>query len=199
MKNFPDKPRSGCCLRFAGAVAALTLLMSMPAAAQQYSAENADQGPVDLLATIQDNASNDSDKITYGVTDNSSAAAITSIDDAVNSVTELPVLEVPATSEPTQPSAMAQTATDGTAVMVTGDVGEAPADDSGAPETQGVTGEIGAPAAVADGNAASTGASLQKSSAPVFGIANIGVETETGLSVTIWRNTTADRAARPGQ
>ena len=196
MKNFPDKPRSGCCLRFAGAVAALTLLMSMPAAAQQYSAENADQGPVDLLATIQDNASNDSDEITYGVTDNSSAAAITSIDDAVNSVTELPVLEVPATSEPTQPDAMAQTATDGTAVMVTGDDGEAPADDSGAPETQGVTGEIGAPAAVADGNAASTGASLQKSSAPVFGIANIGVETETGLSATIWRNTTADRAAR---
>ena len=196
MKNFPDKPRSGCCLRFAGAVAALTLLMSMPAAAQQYSAENADQGPVDLLATIQDNASNDSDEITYGVTDNSSAAAITSIDDAVNSVTELPVLEVPATSEPTQPGAMAQTATDGTAVMVTGDDGEAPADDSGAPETQGVTGEIGAPAAVADGNAASTGASLQKSSAPVFGIANIGVETETGLSATIWRNTTADRAAR---
>ena len=195
MKNFPDKPRSGCCLRFAGAVA-LTLLMSMPAAAQQYSAENADQGPVDLLATIQDNASNDSDEITYGVTDNSSAAAITSIDDAVNSVTELPVLEVPATSEPTQPGAMAQTATDGTAVMVTGDDGEAPADDSGAPETQGVTGEIGAPAAVADGNAASTGASLQKSSAPVFGIANIGVETETGLSATIWRNTTADRAAR---
>ena len=196
MKNFPDKPRSGCCLRFAGAVAALTLLMSMPAAAQQYSAENADQGPVDLLATIQDNASNDSDEITYGVTDNSSAAAITSIDDAVNSVTELPVLEVPATSEPTQPGAMAQTATDDTAVMVTGDDGEAPADDSGAPETQGVTGEIGAPAAVADGNAASTGASLQKSSAPVFGIANIGVETETGLSATIWRNTTADRAAR---
>ena len=196
MKNFPDKPRSGCCLRFAGAVAALTLLMSMPAAAQQYSAENADQGPVDLLATIQDNASNDSDEITYGVTDNSSAAAITSIDDAVNSVTELPVLEVPATSEPTQPGAMAQTATDGTAVMVTGDDGEAPADDSGAPETQGFTGEIGAPAAVADGNAASTGASLQKSSAPVFGIANIGVETETGLSATIWRNTTADRAAR---
>ena len=68
---------------------ALTLLMSMPAAAQQYSAENADQGPVDLLATIQDNASNDSDEITYGVTDNSSAAVITSIDDAVNSVTEL--------------------------------------------------------------------------------------------------------------
>ena len=196
MKNFPDKPRSGCCLRFAGAVAALTLLMSMPAAAQQYSAENADQGPVDLLATIQDNASNDSDEITYGVTDNSSAAAITSIDDAVNSVTELPVLEVPATSEPTQPGAMAQTATDDTAVMVTGDDGEAPADDSSAPETQGVTGEIGTPAAVADGNAASTGASLQKSSAPVFGIANIGVETETGLSATIWRNTTADRAAR---
>ena len=196
MKNFPDKLRSGCRLRFAGAATALTLLMSMPAAAQQYSAENADQGPVDLLATIQDNASNDSDEITYGVTDNSSAAAITSIDDAVNSVTELPVLEVPATSEPTQPGAMAQTATDGTAVMVTGDDGEAPADDSGAPETQGVTGEIGAPAAVADGNAASTGASLQKSSTPVFGIANIGVETETGLSATIWRNTTADRAAR---
>ena len=59
----------------------------------------------------------------------------------------------------------------------------------------GVTSEIGT-AAVADGNAASTGASLQKSSAPVFGIANIGVETETGLSATIWRNTTADRAAR---
>ena len=115
MTNFPNKPLSNRNLRFAGVVTGLTLLLAVPASAQRFSADTADQGPVDLLATIQDNRSTDSDEITYNAADNGStgsAGSISSIDDAVNSVTELPVLEVPATSEPTQPATLAETAAD---------------------------------------------------------------------------------------
>jgi len=189
MTNFPGKPLSSCHLRLAGAVAGLALFLSVPVMAQQFSADTADQGPVDLLATIQDNRSTGSDEITYDAADtgsSGSAGSITSIDDAVKSVTELPVLEVPATSEPTQPATIAETAASGTAT---------------APASQGVTlditqegtGDTGA--ASSDSSLTGSGASLQKSSAPVFGIANIGIETDAGLNATIWRDTSASRAA----
>ena len=61
MTNFPGKPLSSCHLRLAGAVAGLALFFSVPVTAQQFSADTADQGPVDLLATIQDNRSTGSD------------------------------------------------------------------------------------------------------------------------------------------
>ena len=85
MTNFPGKPLSSCHLRFAGAVAGLALFLSVPVTAQQFFADTADQGPVDLLATIQDNRSTDSDEITYDAADtgsSGSAGSITSIDDA---------------------------------------------------------------------------------------------------------------------
>ena len=113
MTNFPNKHFSSCNLRLAGAVAGLTLLLSVPAAAQRFSTETSDQGPVDLLATIQDNRSTDSDEITYDASDNGlsgSAGSISSIDDAVNSVTELPVLEVPAGTSSTGSSVTELTA-----------------------------------------------------------------------------------------
>ena len=199
MTNFPDKSRSGRWSRHAGAIAGLALLVSAPAVAQQYSADAADQAPVDLLATIQDNRSSNTDDITYGAADNASSGSITSIDDAVNSVTQLPVLEVPATSEPTQSTTLIETADDNT----TGDTAAdsdgssaAGADIATAPASQGVTGDAGLAESSQSGSQAGAGASLQKSSAPVFGIANIGVETEAGLNVTIWRDTMADRVAR---
>ena len=98
MTNFPGKLLSSCYLGLAGAVAGLALFLSVPVTAQQFSADTADQGPVDLLATIKDNRSTDSDEINYDATDtvsSGSTGTITSIDDAVKSVTELPVLEVP--------------------------------------------------------------------------------------------------------
>ena len=212
MTNFPNKHFSSCNLRLAGAVAGLTLLLSVPAAAQRFSTETSDQGPVDLLATIQDNRSTDSDEITYDASDNGlsgSAGSISSIDDAVNSVTELPVLEVPATSEPTQPATLAQTATDASTTADGDGSGTAASGTPAAPASPGVTldttpegtgdtgtgdtGDTGT--ASSDSSLTSSGASLQKSSAPVFGIANIGIETAAGLNVTIWRDTSADRAA----
>ncbi|MCH1475598.1 MAG: hypothetical protein L7W94_07990 [Alphaproteobacteria bacterium] len=217
MTNFPNKHLSSCNLRLAGVVAGLTLLLSVPAAAQRFSTETSDQGPVDLLATIQDNRSTDSDEITYDASDNGlsgSAGSISSIDDAVNSVTELPVLEVPATSEPTQPATLAQTATDASTTADGDGSGTAASGTPAAPASPGLTldttpegtGDTGTGAtgtgdtgdtstASSDSSLTSSGASLQKSSAPVFGIANIGIETAAGLNVTIWRDTSADRAA----
>ena len=207
MTNFPNNHFSSCNLRLAGAVAGLTLLLSVPAAAQRFSTETSDQGPVDLLATIQDNRSTDSDEITYDASDNGlsgSAGSISSIDDAVNSVTELPVLEVPATSEPTQPATLAQTATDASTTADGDSSGTAASGTPAAPASPGVTldttpegtGDTGdSGTASSDSSLTSSGASLQKSSAPVFGIANIGIETAAGLNVTIWRDTSADRAA----
>ena len=198
MTNFPNNTPSSCNLRLAGAVAGLTLLLSVPAAAQQFSADAADQRPVDLLATIQDNRSADSDEITYDAADNGSsgsAASITSIDDAVKSVTELPVLEVPATSEPTQPATFAETADGDSSSTVASGVATAPASQGVTVDiTQESTGDTGT--ASSGGTLTGSGASLQKSSAPVFSIANIGVETDAGLGVTIWRDTSADRATR---
>jgi len=213
MTNFPNNTLSSRNLRLAGAVAGLTLLLSVPVAAQQFSADAADQGPVDLLATIQDNRSTDSDEITYDAADSGSsgsAASITSIDDAVKSVTELPVLEVPATSEPTQPATFADTAESGSSGTAASGVATAPASQGVTVDiTQESTGDTGpaspgpaSPGTASSGTASSgsgltgSGASLQKSSAPVFSIANIGIETDAGLSATIWRDTTADRAAR---
>ena len=209
MTNFPNKHFSSCNLRLASVVAGLTLLLSVPAAAQRFSTETSDQGPVDLLATIQDNRSTDSDEITYDASDNGlsgSAGSISSIDDAVNSVTELPVLEVPATSEPTQPATLAQTATDASTTADGDSSGTAATGTPAAPASPGVTldttpegtgdtgtGDTGT--ASSDSSLTSSGASLQKSSAPVFGIANIGIETAADLNVTIWRDTSADRAA----
>ena len=79
MTNFPNKPLSSRNLRFAGVVAGLTLLLAVPASAQRFSADTADQGPVDLLATIQDNRSTDSDEITYNAADNGSTGSAGSI------------------------------------------------------------------------------------------------------------------------
>ena len=63
MKNFPDNLRSGRGFVRAGAAVGLVALLAVPAAAQQYpSTATGDEpapvqpGPVDLLATIQDNA-----------------------------------------------------------------------------------------------------------------------------------------------
>ena len=204
MTNFPNKPLSSRNLRFAGVVAGLTLLLAVPASAQRFSADTADQGPVDLLATIQDNRSTDSDEITYNAADNGStgsAGSISSIDDAVNSVTELPVLEVPATSEPTQPATLAETAADTSTTAEDASSGTAASGTSTAPAgqsatlavTQEGTGDTGT--ASSDSPLTSSGASLQKSSTPVFGIANIGIDTAAGLTATIWRDTSADRAA----
>ena len=204
MTNFPGKPLSSCHLRLAGAVAGLALFLSVPVTAQQFSADTADQGPVDLLATIQDNRSTGSDEITYDAADtgsSGSAGSITSIDDAVNSVTELPVLEVPATSEPTQPATLAETAADASTTAEGDGSGTAASGAATAPASQGVTlditqegaGDTGA--ASSDSSLTGSGASLQKSSAPVFGIANIGIETDAGLNATIWRDTSASRAA----
>ena len=100
MTNFPGKPLSSCHLRLAGAVAGLALILSVPVTAQQFSADTADQGPVDLLATIQDNRSTGSDEITYDAADtgsSGSAGSITSIDDAVNSAVSYTHLTLPTT------------------------------------------------------------------------------------------------------
>ena len=145
MTNFPGKPLSSCHLRLAGAVAGLALFLSVPVTAQQFSADTADQGPVDLLATIQDNRSTGSDEITYDAADtgsSGSAGSITSIDDAVKSVTELPVLEVPATSEPTQPATIAETAADASTTAEGDSSGTAASGTATAPASQGVTLDI---------------------------------------------------------
>ena len=79
MTNFPGKPLSSCHFRLAGAVAGLALFLSVPVTAQQFSADTADQGPVDLLATIQDNRSTGSDEITYDAADTGSPSSAGSI------------------------------------------------------------------------------------------------------------------------
>ena len=66
MTNFPGKPLSSCHFRLAGAFSGLALFLSVPVTAQQFSADTADQGPVDLLATIQDNRSTSSDDTASG-------------------------------------------------------------------------------------------------------------------------------------
>ena len=123
----------------------LTLFLSLPVMAQQFSADIADQGPVNLLATIQDNRSTDSDEITYDAADNGSSGSvgsITSIDDAVKLVTELPVLEVPATGEPTQPATLAETAADASTTAEGDSSGTAASGTATAPASQGVTLDI---------------------------------------------------------
>ena len=204
MINFPGKLLPGCHLWLARAVAGLALFLSVPVTAQQFSVETANQGPVDLLATIQNNRGTDSDEITYDATDNGSSGSdgsITSIEDAVKSVTELPVLEVPATSEPAQPATPAETAADVSTTAEGDSSGTAALGTATAPASQGVarditqegSGDTGA--AFSENSLTGSGAILQKSSAPVFGIANIGIETDAGLNATIWRDTLADRAA----
>ena len=116
MKNFPDNPRRGSLAGLAGAGIGLMALLAMPATAQQYpstASGDADQqlaqpGPVDLLATIQDNTSGDgNDDITFSLDNSATLQGLTpvvptinTIEEAVDSVTELPVQMVPATSEP---------------------------------------------------------------------------------------------------
>ena len=121
MKNFPGNLRSGRGFVRAGAAVGLVALLVVPAAAQQYpSTATGDEpapvqpGPVDLLATIQDNATADgNDDITFSLNNSATlqgitppAPTISSIDEAVESVTELPVQMVPATSEPTPSAAL---------------------------------------------------------------------------------------------
>ena len=133
---------SSCHRWLTRAVAGLALFLSVPVTAQQFSVETANQGPVDLLATIQDNRGTDSDEITYDATDNGSSGSggsITSIDDAVKSVTELPVFEVPATSEPAQPATPTETAADVSTTAEGDSSGTAASGTATAPASQGVT------------------------------------------------------------
>ena len=158
----------------------LALFLSVPVTAQQFSADTADQGPVDLLATIQDNRSTGSDEIP--MTRQTPARQAQPVRShrlmMVKSVTELPVLEVPATSEPTQPATIAETAADASTTAEGDSSGTAASGTAAAPASQGVTLDI-TQEGTGDTGAASrqqpdrSGASLQKSSAPVFGIANI--------------------------
>ena len=230
MKNFPGNPRPGIRFGLVGAGIGLVSLMAMPVAAQQYPSTATDtnpapaqQGPVDLLATIQDNASGGgNDDITFSLDNSATLQGITpvvpnvsSIDEAVKSVTELPVQMVPATSEPTpsvtfvQPdeSAPAGVATiesdtagdvtaTGNAAVIAPSVAPAAAEpaiaeptvaeSTAAPASQGVS--------VVESPAVSS-VNLQKRAAPTFGVAAIGVESGSGLNATIWRDTPANRAA----
>ena len=240
MKNFPGNLRPGLRFTRAGAVVGLVALLAVPATAQQYpSTATGDEpattqpGPVDLLATIQDNATgNGNDDITFSLNNSATlqgttppAPAISSIDEAVESVTELPVQMVPATSEPTPAAALAQEAE------------TAPATSATSPATSVATSSAtmsvveadnasqdGAADAVPGGNLASgasvtittttappsqgvsetvtlsetpavSAVNLQKRATPAFGVAAIGVESGSGLNAAIWRDTPADRAA----
>ena len=236
MKNFPGNLRSGRGFVRAGAAVGLVALLAVPAAAQQYpSTATGDEpapvqpGPVDLLATIQDNATADgNDDITFSLNNSATlqgitppAPTISSIDEAVESVTELPVQMVPATSEPTPSAALvpgadtapgtsATTPTTPSATMSVVEAdnasrdGAADAVTSGdlAPETSVTITTTTAPASqgvsetvTLSETPAVSSVNLQKRATPAFGVAAIGVEGGSGLNATIWRDTPADRAA----
>ena len=230
MKNFQGNPRLGGCLRSAGAGIGLMALLALPAAAQQYPStapgSNSDpqqQGPVDLLATIQDNTSaaasgEGSDDITFSLDNSATLQGLTpviptinSIDEAVEAVTELPVQMVPATSQPTSavsliPQSDNETASAADAAVTAADNADVNVGENATavtlPATLSAAGLASTAAgddALADNSTveASGGSvvSLQKRAAPRFGVAAIGVESRSGLNATIWRNTSADRAA----
>jgi len=225
MKNFPSKPRPGIRFTLAGAGFGLFVLMAMPAASQQYpstaTAANpaaAQQGPVDLLATIQDNASGDgNDEITFSLDNSATIQGITppdptisSIDEAVESVTELPVQMVPATSEPTPSATLVQpseTTPASVATVENDNVSEAAAPEATAIVAPSIAPTVAAPADAPESQGvnetvtvvetpAVSAVNLQKRAAPSFGVAAIGVESGSGLNATIWRDTPADRAAK---
>ena len=226
MKNFQGNPRLGGCLRSAGAGIGLMALLALPAAAQQYPStapgSNSDpqqQGPVDLLATIQDKtsagaSSDGSDDITFSLDNSATLQGLTpviptinSIDEAVEAVTELPVQMVPATSQPTSsvsliPQSDNETASAAAAAVIATDNASESATAATLPATGSANGLASTAAgddALADNSTveASGGSvvSFQKRAAPRFGVAAIGMESRSGLNATIWRNTSADRAA----
>lgn len=230
MKNFPGNPRLGIRFGLVGAGIGLVSLMAMPAAAQQYPSTATDtnpasvqQGPVDLLATIQDNASGGrNDDITFSLDNSATLQGITpvvpnvsSIDEAVESVTELPVQMVPATSEPTPPVTFVQSDEStpaGVAAIESDTVSDVTANSNAAVIAPSVAPAVPETAVAEPTVAESTAApvsqgvsvvespvvssvNLQKSAAPTFGVAAIGVESGSGLNATIWRDTPADRAA----
>lgn len=219
MKNLPGNPCRGGFAGFAGAGIGLMGLLTMPAIAQQYPStasgnaqQPAQQGPVDLLAAIQDNGSAGGNGGIVFSLDNSSALqgltppepAIDSIDEAIDSVTRLPVQMAPAASEPTSAAELVEQAETMPAATVaeTQTTEESPTDSvtltetadgttaASRPITQGVT----ETSALAETSSAPS-VKLQRRAAPDFGVAAIGVESGHELNATIWRDTPAERAA----
>lgn len=163
MKSFPVRNRSRQVK--APRLAAFWLFASMilltPALAQDSSAPAPATGQIDLLATVQDNASN------------IAPAGISSIDDAVATVTDSAQVD------------------DTTAAQTSGDSGASGAEGSAATLTV-------APSASLSVSTSSAVASLEAGEGPGFGAGDIGVEAafgvDDGLTATMWRGTASDMA-----
>ena len=136
------------------------LVVSAPVVAQQ-SATSSSAGQIDLLATVQDNSSN------------AAAPTISSIDDAVATVTDQNAAETTTTAEtdsrPNAPEALEEASSLTTAPTVSLSVSSSPAV-----------------------------VSLDANAAPAFGAADIGIEAplgvDDGLTATMWRGTASDMA-----
>ena len=176
-------PKHGPYLGLAGLSFGLAMLVALPAGAQQ-SADNggtASSGPVDLLATIAtDNA------------DNGSAAAptISSIDDAIEAISDDSGSGTDAGSENTATLTVTETPSATSSVMAAQTEAEADSGTENSLTENSLTG---------DGSAATASVSLTRGTVVTsFGVADIGLEPAgndaASLTSTIWRGTPVDRA-----
>ncbi|MEC8641851.1 MAG: hypothetical protein VXZ67_02990 [Pseudomonadota bacterium] len=190
MKNSPTKSpvTMGGRASFGGLLLVSLLLGGGNALAQQYSAsETAGQkqrqntAQVDLLATVRDNNSvGNSVGSSTGTASPDSAPTISSIDDAVRAISGT------SGNDAASPAATPENAPENAPVTLA----VSPAADNAT--------EAATPAATLSASTPSAGASLEKATAPTFGVADIGIDPqmgdESGLTATIWRGTTMARA-----
>ena len=156
-------------------VALLAFGFAPPAQAQQ-----SDDGPVNLLATVNDGvgqtpAKNGENEVSAGNT-----PSISSIDEAINAISG----EDNTTATTSGSAVGADTAT---SLSVTETASESGVGTAGADITSATSDQ-----------SASISVTLSRTAAPEFGIADIGIEaggSELGLTATIWRDTPVDRVA----
>ena len=174
MKIFQNKP-----VITAPALLASLLAISIVPVAQ---AQQSDDGPVNLLATVNEGTGNTPTNTGETEASADNTPSISSIDEAVNAI---------AGEDNMTDKTSGLSEGDGTTTSVS------------LTETPSVSGEETTdPDADTNSNSvdegASIGVTLSRTAAPEFGIADIGIEaaaTDLGLTATIWRDTPVDRVA----